>query len=84
MSLAYQPNAASEIIFRGHLFDYQTDGDYMSSFPFGTEKTLTRATTSGLDEFDDGNGANFGLTGNFEFGDATPSRPSLVIRASST
>lgn len=69
LTLAYEPNTSSEFILRAHLFDYQTDGDFMASFPFGAERTLTRATTPGLDEFDDGNGANVGLTGNFEFGE---------------
>ncbi|RIA37951.1 iron complex outermembrane receptor protein [Hephaestia caeni] len=68
LTLAYDPSDTVSFVLRTHLFDYDIQGDFFSTAPFGAKKTFTRATTPGVDEFDRGHGANIGLTTDIQLG----------------
>lgn len=68
LTLAYEPTETASLVLRVHGFDYVTHGDFFSTAAFGEPKTFTRSSTPGVEEVDDGKGANIGLTGNVEFG----------------
>ncbi len=66
LTLAYEPSDTASFVLRMHGFDYEYTGDFFSTAPFGGEKSFTRPSTPGVNEFDDGDAFTVGLTGDFE------------------